>query len=240
MKARNDFIDRLTEYIPPEFLEPNLRIWSFLLLIILSVAALVYFPVNPIDGYTDPFYSPTILLIPFAGMFRLTCYAFRKYYHRHLFKHPLSCGIYGRLDDSKRKYSGETGLLRVENLHRYFMYASLLILPFFFYDVYISLLSPAGLVIRFGSVLLLADALLVTSYLLSCHSVRHLIGGGADCYSCGLFQRKKHDAYLLQSYMNEHHELLAWSSLILIVFVDLYLRALTAGWPVDFRILILH
>ncbi len=226
--------------IPPEFLEPNWRLWSFVVLIGLVLAALLAFPVKPFDGYVDPFYSPTVLILPFIGMFRLTCYAFRKYYHRHLFEHPLACGINIRADSAKRTYGGETGLFRIENLHRYFMYLGVLVLPFFFYDFYTSLLITNGMVFRVGSLLLLADTLLVTAWVFSCHSVRHLIGGGMDCYSCAFAPKRRHGLYLLQSFMNEHHELLAWSSLILIVFVDLYLRALDAGWPIDATLLALR
>ena len=40
-----------------------------------------------------------------------------------------------------------------------------------------------------------------------------------------------------QSILNSHHEAFAWLSLIIIVFVDLYLRGLAAGLPIDFRLI---
>ena len=39
--------------------------------------------------------------------------------------------------------------------------------------------------------------------------------------------------YKAQSRLNAHHEAIAWLSLIFIIFVDLYLRGLAAGLPID-------
>jgi len=125
----------LRHLIPPEFLEPNWRFWSFVMISILGTVLILLYKVPVFDGLTDPFYTPTVLILPLVVLFRLTCYAYRKDYHRHLFNHPNSCETDVRLDSKKRGYSGETGFFRVENVHRYFMYTAWAILPFFFYDV---------------------------------------------------------------------------------------------------------
>ncbi len=230
---------RLGVSIPPEFIEPNWRLWSFILLIALGILALFSFPMKSYDGYIDPFYSPTVLILPLIGLFRLTCYAFRKYYHRHLFRHPQGCSTAERLNEAGRSYSGETGFFRIENLHRYFMYFSAAILPFFFYDFYLSLLYPYALTLRLGSLILLADTLVVTIWVFSCHSVRHIIGGRLDCFSCSLTARCNNQLFKFQSRLNKHHEALAWASLILIIAADLYIRGLAAGLPLDFRIAVI-
>ncbi|MCL5092149.1 MAG: succinate dehydrogenase [Candidatus Marsarchaeota archaeon] len=223
--------------IPGEFLEPNWRLWSFIFLIAFTIFAMMSFPVKELNGLIDPFYSPTILVLPFVGLFRLTCYAYRKDYHRHVFKHPVACATNAREDSATRSYSGETGFFRIENLHRYFMYFSVLILPFFFYDFYIAVAYSGIFKITLGSLLLLANAVVVTVWVFSCHAVRHLTGGRVDCYGCKLAGKSRNKFFRFQSYFNVHHEALAWTSLILFISVDLYLRALSAGLPLNFTII---
>ncbi len=220
--------------IPSEFLELNPRLYSFIFLIAIASVALYLFPVGEFKGYIDPFYSPTILVLPLVGLYRLTCYAYRKDYNRHVFKHPIACPAYGRMDGSSRKYTGETSsVFKVENLHRYFLYAAIAILPFFYYDLALSLSYSGGLILRLGSIVLAVNAVLITMYVFSCHSLRSLIGGRKDCFSCmaGAHGRKR--LYDAQSKLNAHHEAIAWASLIFIVFTDLYMRALSAGMPLD-------
>ena len=129
---------------PYELIEFNWRFWSFIVALALGSLALVTFPVPQLNGYIDPFYSPTILIVPLPGLFRLTCYAYRKDYHRHLFHHPLGCSSPNRDERHSQPYTGErNALFQVVNFHRYFLYAGLLILPFFYYDFYHSLTFAA-------------------------------------------------------------------------------------------------
>ncbi|MCL5665293.1 MAG: succinate dehydrogenase [Candidatus Thermoplasmatota archaeon] len=213
--------------IPGEFLEPNWRLWSFILILVLGIYLLGVFRIGVVDGLTDPWYSPTVLVIPFVGLFRLTCYAYRKDYHRHLFDHPQACLIGFREDSESRHYSGETGFFRLENFHRYFMYIAVVILPFFFYDFYISIADTSALTL--GGLIILINAIMVTIYTFSCHAIRHLVGGRKDCFSCPASSKPKGGFYRFQSALNSHHEAFAWTSLALFFFVDLYIRAVAAG-----------
>ena len=223
---------------PYELIEANWRLWSFIAILGVGFWALTAFPVAQIAGYVDPFYSPTILIVPLPGAFRLTCYAYRKDYHRHLFEHPLGCSNADRGDSAARKYTGErNAVFQLENLHRYFMYAGLAILPFFYYDFAYSLVYSGSFVLRIGSLLLLANALLLTAWTFSCHAVRHIVGGNIDCYSCVAAGGARKAVYDKQSWLNSHHEALAWISLLTIIFTDLYLRGLTAGLPIDHTLL---
>jgi hypothetical protein len=223
---------------PYELIEPNWRLWSFIIILSAGFWALITYPVTQFSGYIDPFYSPTILIVPLPGLFRLTCYAYRKDYHRHLFHHPLGCNNASRGENHRFGYTGErNALFQFENLHRYFLYAGIAILPFFYYDFYHSLTYSGSIVLRLGSFVLLANALLLTSWTFSCHAFRHLIGGNIDCYSCVYGGQTRKSIYDIQSWWNSHHEALAWISLLTIFFADLYLRALQAGLPVDFRII---
>jgi len=223
---------------PYELLEPNWRLWSFIALLVVGFWALMAFPVAEFSGYIDPFYSPTILIVPLPGLFRLTCYAYRKDYHRHLFNHPLGCLNPNRADPETRKYTGErNAIFQVENFHRYFLYAGIAILPFFYYDFVHSLGVSGGYALRLGSILLLINALTLTAWTLSCHAFRHLIGGNVDCYSCVAAGGLRKNVYERQSWLNKHHEALAWVSLLTIFFADLYLRGLAAGLPIDATLL---
>jgi len=221
---------------PYELIEINWRFWSFVAILAIGSLALVSFPVAQLNGYIDPFYSPTILIVPLPGLFRLTCYAYRKDYHRHLFHHPLSCSNPNRVEKHSEPYTGErNALFQIVNFHRYFLYAGLLLLPFFYYDFYHSLTFAGGFTLRLGSLVLLANALFLTAWTLSCHAFRHLTGGNIDCYSCVYGGKSRRRFFGIQSWWNSHHESLAWISLLTIVFADLYLRALQAGLPVDYR-----
>jgi hypothetical protein len=198
--------------------------------------ALVTYPVNEFEGYIDPFYSPTILILPLPGLFRLTCYAYRKDYHRHIFHHPLGCSNANRGEKDCRQYTGErNAIFQLENLHRYFLYAGIAILPFFYYDFYYSLTYTGGFTLRLGSLVLLANALLLTAWTLSCHALRHLIGGNIDCYTCVFAGKVRKRAFDLQSWWNSHHEALAWISLLTIFLADLYLRAISTGALTDIK-----
>jgi hypothetical protein len=222
-------------FFPYELIEANWRLWSFILILAVGSYALVSYPVATITGYIDPFYSPTVLIVPIPGLFRLTCYAYRKDYHRHLFHHPLACANSEREDKPTRQYTGEkNAVFLFENLHRYFLYAGILILPFFYYDFYRSLVFMDSL--RLGSLILLGNALALTAWSLSCHAFRHIIGGNIDCYSCARAGGVRNSLWRAQSWWNARHEALAWISLITIVLADLYLRGLSAGLPLDFRL----
>lgn len=223
--------------LPKEFLEPNLRLYSFIVLLGVALFALIEFPVKPFQGYIDPFYSPTILIIPIIALFRLTCYAFREDTNRHVFSHPNACAASIRLDAKAREYTGENStIFKIENLHRYFMYGALVILPFFYYDLYVSLTYTGALLLRLGSVIMAIDIAALTLYLFSCHSVRSLIGGRSDCFNCMRMGRQRNWLYNVQSKLNQNHEAYAWISLVTIVFMDLFIRALIAGIHLDFVI----
>ena len=223
------------DLLPCELVEPNWRLWSFVIVLAVGFWALFSFPVPEVGGYVDPFYSPTILILPLPGLYRLTCYAYRKDYNRHLFHHPLGCGNAERREKHRFAYTGEgSAFFKLENLHRYFLYAGIAILPFFYYDFYHSLIYTGVFTLRLGSLVLLANALLLTAWTFSCHALRHLTGGNIDCDSCVRAGGLRRSVFNAQSRWNEHHEALAWISLLAIFFTDMYLRALQAGLPLDF------
>jgi hypothetical protein len=88
--------------------------------------------------------------------------------------------------------------------------------------------------IGLGTVILAVNVVLLTSYTLGCHSIRHLVGGRHDevygspvrsaCYNCS-------------TALNYKHQLFAWSSLFSVAFADVYVRLCAMGIWHDVRIL---
>jgi hypothetical protein len=80
-----------------------------------------------------------------------------------------------------------------------------------------------------GSVILLVDTGLLTLYVSSCHSLRHLVGGKLDCFSCSRANRTRHSAWRRLSGLNQRHMVFAWASLVSVVVADLYVHLLGLG-----------
>ena len=112
------------------------------------------------------------------------------------------------------------------NSHRFFLYLAFIPLVMLWVDLGLSAWHDGSPRIGLGVLLIAADAILVTLYVFSCHSFRHLVGGGVDCYSCSANTRRRHGVWARVSDWNRHHGLWAWASLASIIVVDLYVRAL--------------
>ena len=78
---------------------------------------------------------------------------------------------------------------------------------------------------------------LLSLYTFSCHSLRHLAGGKVDCFSCATFGRSRFEAWSFLSFLNEHHMLFAWCSLVSVGFADFYVRMVACGAFRDLRFL---
>ncbi|MDQ2921782.1 MAG: succinate dehydrogenase, partial [Acidobacteriota bacterium] len=99
--------------------------------------------------------------------------------------------------------------------------------------------SPGGkhFGIGVGSLVLLANISLLSFYTLSCHSLRHIIGGNVDCFSCVAAGGTRHSAWRGVSFLNEHHMLFAWLSLFSVGLADFYIRLVASGSIADLRLL---
>src|SRR3546814_15802682 len=65
-----------------------------------------------------------VVTLPFLLLFWLTCYYYRKAYYRAFWMSPPACAV----TEPHATYSGETRFpLIVQNFHRYFFYAAVLI-----------------------------------------------------------------------------------------------------------------
>ena len=139
------------------------------------------------------------------------------------------------MGDFQRKYSGEQRLpLILQNLHRFFMYGALVFVPLLWYGAIKGFHDPMeGWGIGLGSIVLCVNAFLLMMYTFSCHSFRHFIGGGLNCFSCSAWTRARKSLWDRVSVWNINHRLYAWTSLVFIVFTDLYIRLVANGHITD-------
>jgi len=196
--------------------------------------------------YLSPFYSPlikprwwpfspAILILGGPLGFRATCYYYRKAYYRSFFLDPPACSV-GEF--RSHKYRGETAFpLILQNLHRYFLYLALIFLIILWYDAIRAFWFEGGFGIGVGSLVLLTNIILLSLYTFSCHSLRHIVGGKLDCFSCAAFGGQRHAAWRGTSFLNERHMLFAWLSLFSVGLSDLYVRLVATGAIRDLRLL---
>jgi hypothetical protein len=197
------------------------------------------------DGYLSPFFSPLIapaalpwwfspailiLWIPLG--FRTTCYYYRKAYYRSYFVDPPACAVGEPV--MHRRYSMETAFpFILQNLHRFFLYLAFVPLTFLWIDALSSFHTDSGWRFGLGGVILVVNAALLSGYSLSCHSLRHLVGGRLDCFSCSRRAEIRHGLWKRTTWFNLFHMRWAWASLITVAFADFYIRLLAAGVIVD-------
>jgi len=198
-----------------------------------------------VDGYLSPLFSPLIrpdwlpswispglfiLWIPLG--FRATCYYYRKAYYRFYFADPPGCAV-GE-PTIHRRYRMENALpFILQNVHRYFLYLAFFPLAFLWLDL-IPAFRPEGQVrLGLGGVLFLVNVVLLTGYSLSCHSLRHLVGGRLDCFSCTRRQQVRHTLWQRLTSLNRRHMSWAWASLLSVTLADVYVRLLALGVITD-------
>jgi hypothetical protein len=180
-----------------------------------------------------PFLTPAMLILPFPAGFRFTCYYYRKAYYRSFAMSPPACAVGGI---RQGQYNGERKLMIFQNLHRFALYAALLFLVFLWHDFYKGLWFGGHLGVRGGTVMLFLNCAFLSLYTFSCHSFRHLVGGGLDSYSTAPLGALRHKVWGWVSRININHMAFAWISLFGVALTDLYIRALSTGAISDLRI----
>jgi len=182
-------------------------------------------------------FSPALLILPFPGLFRVTCYYYRGAYYKAFWADPPACAV----GEPRTRYRGEAAFpLIVQNIHRYFLYVALVFLVVLTYDVYQALwfTDPATGRTEFGigvgTLVLAANVILLAGYTLGCHSMRHVVGGYLDRLSRSPVRRRAYDC---SSCLNRAHMRWAWTSLFSVAFADLYVRLCSMGIWSEWRIL---
>ena len=125
-------------------------------------------------------------------------------------------------------YRGETAWLIFQNLHRYALYFAVAYIFILYYDAFISLFRNGEFGIGVGSVVLFLNATFLGGYTFGCHALRHLVGGGMDCMSCGE-ETVRYGAWKRVSWLNARHPNFAWMSLFWVGFTDVYVRLVSMG-----------
>jgi len=185
-------------------------------------------------------FSAGFLILAFPGLFRVTCYYYRKAYYRSFWQDPPACAV----GEPRKSYWGENRWpLLFQNSHRYWMYFAVIFLVFLWYDAlyafYWPNLAADGVTVtghRFGmglgTLIMVIDVVLLSGFTLGCNSLRHLVGGRLDCFSCAnniARERSGYRAWRFVSWFNDRHMLWAWMSLFSVGFTDLYIRLCSMG-----------
>lgn len=182
-------------------------------------------------------FSPAFLILWAPAGFRFTCYYYRGAYYKAFWADPPNCAV----GEPRKSFWGENSFpLIIQNVHRYFFYLALMFIFILAYDAWKGMWfedPPTGTLsfgIGVGTLVLSLNVLLLGSYTLGCHSLRHLIGGRFDHLSNRPANRK---AYECVSCLNRRHMLCAWLSLFWVGFTDVYVRLCSMGIWTDWRIL---
>jgi hypothetical protein len=182
-------------------------------------------------------FSPALLILPFPGIFRFTCYYYRGAYYKAFWADPPACSV----GEPRTSYLGENSFpLILQNIHRYAYYIAAIFIFLLAYDVWLAMWFPVGTSgqhafgIGVGTLVLAINVVLLASYTFGCHSGRHLFGGRKDevskspalsaCYDC-------------VTSLNTRHMLFAWMSLFSVALADVYVRLCSMGVLHDWRIL---
>jgi hypothetical protein len=191
-----------------------------------------YSPFIPTKALPLPLITPALLILPGPATFRLTCYYYRKAYYRSFAMDPPGCAVGER---NAHRYNGETKLLIFQNLHRFALYVAIAFLVFLWSDFVKSLFWKDGFHAGIGSLVILTNCTLLSLYTFSCHSFRHLVGGGLNTYSGG-FGALRYQVWKLVSTANEKHMQFAWVSLFGVALTDFYVRSVASGAITDLRL----
>lgn len=180
-------------------------------------------------------FSPALLILPFPGLFRFTCYYYRGSYYKGFWADPPNCAV----GEPRKSYRGERPFPNfLQNLHRYAMYIALLFIVILSYDAWLALwwVDLGGNLhfgVGLGTIIMWTNVVLLTGYTLGCHSLRHVIGGFKDRLSGSPVRAA---CYAGCTRLNERHGKLAMASLFSVGFTDVYIRLCSMGYISDIRI----
>ncbi|MGW2979525.1 hypothetical protein [Streptomyces humidus] len=169
--------------------------------------------------------SPAIIILIFPLGFRLTCYYYRKAYYRGFWASPPACAV----AEPHTKYTGETRFpLILQNIHRYFFYAAILVAGILTYDTVLSFRDEhyAWGHMGLGTLVFLLNITLIWAYTISCHSCRHIVGGKLKHFSR---HPVRYRAWQFVGRLNARHMLLAWASLVSVALADFYVYLVASG-----------
>jgi hypothetical protein len=169
--------------------------------------------------------SAALIILIFPLGFRLTCYYYRKAYYRSFWLSPPACAV----AEPHRGYTGETRFpLILQNIHRWFWYAAVLVWAVLTYDAVLAFRDENGDWghMGLGTVLMVVNVVLLGLYTFGCHSCRHITGGRLRHFSKHPVRYK---LWTWVSKLNARHAQYAWYSLFSVAIVDAYIWMLAAN-----------
>jgi hypothetical protein len=181
-------------------------------------------------GAVPPVIPYALVSLPFMLGFRLSCYYDRRACYRAFWRAPAACAV----REPHARYAGETRFpLVMQDLHRYFFYLVTVTSVLNTYDVTQAFRGPDGSFgFGLGSLIMLANVVLLRGYTLSCHSHRHITGGRLRNFSG---HPARYRAWTKVSWLNARHMQLAWIALGTLMLTDLYVRLVASGAISDLR-----
>ncbi len=193
-------------------------------------------------------FSAGFLILAFPGIFRFTCYYYRKAYYRAFWQDPPACAV----GEPRKSYWGENHWpLLLQNIHRYALYFALIFIVILSWDtiqafIFWPRLDASGKAaggfefgIGVGSLIMVSNVVLLSCFTFGCNSLRHLVGGRMNCFSCPDNPERVTTSYKVWkcvSWFNGRHALWAWLSLFGVGFTDFYIWMVSLGMWHDFRI----
>src|SRR5215213_205487 len=86
-------------------------------------------------------FSPALFILWAPAGFRLTCYYYRGAYYKAFWADPPACSV----GEPRKGYIGESNWpLRIQNIHRYFLYVAILFIGLLTWDAIKSFWFPEG------------------------------------------------------------------------------------------------
>jgi hypothetical protein len=194
----------------------------------------------PREGIFSHVFSPAFFILWMPLAFRATCYYYRKSYFRAFFADPIGCAV--KEPKKPLKYRGETGLFILNNLHRYTLYLAIFVLIVLWWDTIVAFTwrdEATGQLefgVGVGTLVLLLNVVLLSAFTLGCNSMRHIVGGQSDCFSCDNFSMTRYKWWQSVTVLNKKHAVWAWLSLFSVGLADLYIRLCSMGILTDVRL----
>src|SRR3989441_1219107 len=159
-------------------------------------------------------FSPALLVLWAPAGFRVTCYYYRGAYYRAFWADPPACAV----GEPRKSYWGENHWpLLFQNVHRYFLYAAIIVLLFLLWDALVAFWWPVvegdritghRLGMGLGTLIMWVNIVLLAGFTFGCNSLRHLVGGRLDCFSCPhnvAKERGGYKAWRFMTWFNEQH-----------------------------------
>ena len=185
------------------------------------------------------FLSPSLFLLAFPGSFRFSCYFCRRTYYRAIFGTPPSCAAKEVMKRSN--YTGEREFpFYLQNLHRYTLYFIMVFVFFHWLHLIEAFNFGNGKFgIGVGTIICAIDTVLLSLYVGSCHSFRHLVGGITNKFSASkrtLFENK---VWKNVTKINEKHGWFFWTSLYSVGLYDFYVRLVASNTIQDLHVILI-